>query len=281
MTASLFSPGAALGHWALRVVDVALVAYLFYRALLLLRGTRALQMLVGVLVILILNWISAESALDLRTTHWLLSSFLASLLIIVVVVFQNDIRRALSEVGKRPLLAAPGQSGVPPYEEIVQVAGKLAEKRYGAIIVLAREASLESFGQNGVPLDAKLSAPLLHSIFVPHGNNPLHDGAVLVAGDRILYAGCFLPLTIADSLDRELGTRHRAAIGVTEEVDALAIVVSEERGTISLAMDGEIERGLDANHLRARLQEVLRESAAPRWWERLLSRGGAGDGERS
>lgn len=252
----------------LLLVDVALVAFLIYRVLVLIRGTRAVQMLVGLLMLLTLHWLSSEGVLHLRTTHWLLSTFLASLLVIVVVVFQDDIRRALTEVGRNPFSHAQAEGETAFYEEVVQAAGRLAERGFGALMVLARDADLRPYGADGIPLDAAANQNLLYAIFIPKDENPLHDGAALIQNGRVASAACFLPLTTNPEVDRTLGTRHRAAIGISEETDAVVVVISEERGSIGMAVHGQLERDLDTNQLRARLQAWFRrppDSPVVRW----------------
>ncbi len=240
------------------VLDVLLMAYLFYRVLLLIKGTRTLKMLIGLMIILLLYWLSSDQVLSLRTTNWLLSYFLTSALIILVILFQEDIRRALSEVGRNPWLSGPGSAADAFYEEIVQASAHLAERRFGGIFVIAQTADLDSYSENGIKLDAEVNQNLLYTIFIPKAENPLHDGAAIIQNGRVASAGCFLPLSTNPELSQNLGTRHRAAIGITEEADAIVIVISEERGTIGIAIDGELERDLNPNELRARLQSLFR-----------------------
>ena len=288
MTALLTSSRGGALDVVLLIFDIGLVAFLIYRVLLLLRGTRALQMLVGVLVLLLLYWLSSEQVFGLRTTHWLLSAFLSSLLIILVVVFQDDIRRALTEVGRNPFFGPSGTMGGSFYEDIVRACARFAEHRIGALIGIAREANLHPYASDGVPLGAEVSQPLLMAIFNPTEHNPLHDGAAIIQKGRLTHAACFLPLTTNPGVSRSLGTRHRAGIGITEETDAVVIIVSEERGGISLALDGKIEVDLDPNLLRSRLQAVFRAprkkalaSQLPRPLAELFSAGSDDDEGRS
>ncbi|NOZ00387.1 MAG: TIGR00159 family protein [Deltaproteobacteria bacterium] len=240
------------------VLDIALVYYLVYRMMLLIRGTRAVQMLVGIFFVLALFVVSQEEILNLTTVNWVLDKFVSSFIVILIVLFQPDIRRALSEMGKNPLFMAGGRkSGPTMYDEIIRAATRLAAKHIGALIVLEREADLTPFTEEALAVDARVMAGTLYSIFLPSYENPLHDGAVIIRKGRISHAGCFLPLTENPRVDKQLGTRHRAAIGLTEGTDAVVIVVSEESGIISLAEHGELKRGLDAVSLRDELMKLF------------------------
>jgi uncharacterized protein (TIGR00159 family) len=242
------------------VLDIVLVAYLFYRVLLLIRGTRAMQMGIGlVLVFLVYN---LARRLGLITLFSILDALLSSVVLIIVVLFQNDIRRALMRVGSRPFFRR-GQSARESQviEEVVKAAQALAQKRIGALMVFEREASLDEFIEHGTKLDAEVSKELLYSIFVPSYENPMHDGAVVIRDSRVWEAGAFLPLTESQKVDRTLGTRHRAAIGISEETDAVVVVVSEERGSASLCFGGNIVRDLDTNMLRQALVGLFEKKA--------------------
>jgi len=243
------------------VVDVLLVAFVIYRIFLLLKGTRALQILVG-LAILVVAYVASQ-VFELFTLHWLLNAFLSSIILVVVVLFQNEIRRALAHVGMNPFLGTrEGAQEAAVIEELMRTAVSLANKRIGALIVLERETRLDDHVEKGVTLDARVSRELLQAIFLPY--SPIHDGAVVVRGRRILWAGCLLPLTTRSDLDKDFGTRHRAAIGLTEETDAVVIVVSEERGAISLALNGRVTRDLDGATLRKVLLNLFRVGEAGR-----------------
>ncbi|MCB9593605.1 MAG: TIGR00159 family protein [Sandaracinaceae bacterium] len=234
------------------IVDILLVAYLLYRILLLLRGTRAMQMGIGlVLVFLVYNF---ARRLGLITLWSILDSLLTYVVLIIVVIFQNDIRRALMRVGSRRWLKR-GQSARESQviEEVVKASAALAQKRIGALIVFERDAALDEFIEEGTKLDAAVSKELIYSIFVPSYENPMHDGALVIRDARMWEAGVFLPLTESTKLERTLGTRHRAAIGISEETDAVVVVVSEERGTVSLCYGGNIVRDLETNTLRKTL----------------------------
>lgn len=240
----------------LRVVldlfDILVVAYLFYRVLLLIRGTRAMQMGIGLVAVFLVYTLSRR--LGLITLFSILDTLLAYVVLIIVVLFQNDIRRALMRVGNQRFFRR-GQSARESQviEEVVKATQALAQKRIGALIVFEREAAIDEFVEHGTKLDAAVSKELLYSIFVPSYENPMHDGAVLIREGRVWEAGVFLPLTESQKLDRSLGTRHRAAIGISEETDAVVVVVSEERGSASLCFGGNIVRDLDTNMLRQAL----------------------------
>jgi len=239
-------------------IDILIVYYVIYRTMLLLRGTRAIQMLVGIVFALVLFLLSQENLLNLTTINWILEKFVSSFILVLIVLFAPDIRRALSEVGKNPLFLGSARRGTPSiYDEVIQAVTRLASKRIGALIVLAREADLSSFTEEAISLDARVTSDALFSIFIPSHENPLHDGAVIISEGRISHAGCFLPLTENPNLDKSLGTRHRAAVGLTESTDAVVLIVSEETGIISLAVNGELKRNLDSNSLRSELLRLF------------------------
>ncbi len=249
---------------ALRVatdlVDISLVAYILYRVLLLLRGTRAMQMGIGlVLVFLVYNF---ARRLGFITLWSILDSLLTYVVLIIVVIFQNDIRRALMRVGSRKWLTRGSARESQVIEEVVKASAALAQKRIGGLIVFERDAALDEFIEEGTKLDAAVSKELLYSIFVPSYENPMHDGAVVIRDARVWQAGVFLPLTETTKLERTLGTRHRAAIGISEETDAVVVVVSEERGSVSLCYGGNIVRDLDTNTLRKTLVGLFETPAA-------------------
>ncbi len=236
-------------------LDVLIVSVLIYEALKLIRGTRAAQMALGLAVVLILFYVSQRY--PLQTVNWVIRNLVVYAGFAAIVLFQSDIRRALSHLGRAPFfryLAGTRQADE-TIEEVMTAATMLAKASTGAIIVIEREIGLRNYVESGIPLNADLSYDLLTTIFQPGA--PMHDGAVIIQEDRVAAAACFLPLTVSPTFDRELGTRHRAAIGVTEESDAVAVVVSEERGEISVATDGRIERNLTPERLRLRLQELL------------------------
>lgn len=240
-------------------IDITVVAYVIYRVLNLIRGTRAIQMLLGVMLIIVAYSLSREEYLDLATLNWVLDKFISYFIVIVVVIFQSDIRRGLAQVGRARMFA--GLSYVEEtqfFDELTKACTALANRKVGAIVAIQRLADLSEYTEKGTPLDAKISRELLTSLFLPSHQNPLHDGAVIIQGGRATAAGCFLPLSQNPRLDKALGTRHRAAVGLTEETDAVVLVVSEERGSISICLDGRITRDLDPTTLRKLLQSVFR-----------------------
>ena len=236
------------------VVDIFIIAFVVYQLGLLIRGTRAVQMIMG-LVVLAAVYQGAQY-FELYTVNWILDSIGNVLLIIVVVVFQGDIRRMLTQVGTGPLFSGlPRAAHGQVIEEITRAAVTLAGRRIGGLVVMAREVGLNEYMEGGTRLDAQVTKELVQTIFVPA--SPLHDGALVVQDGRIVVAGCFLPLTTNPNVSKTLGTRHRAAIGLTEETDAVVIVVSEEEGKISLVREGRITRDLDAGVLRTTLQQLF------------------------
>ena len=244
--------GLTLGTVTTTLVDVAIVYYLIYRLLLTIRGTRAAQMLVG-MVLLGAAFFIAER-LELSTVSWLLDNFIGTLIILIIVVFQQDIRRALGRIGQNVLPFGRKQETTQIVDEVVAATAQLARARMGAIIVFEREAALEEFVDDATRIDGALSRQLLVSLFVPVKDNELHDGAVVIGkSHRIELARALLPLSRATDLGPEFGTRHRAALGITEDTDAVAIVVSEERGEISLCFKGSIARDLEPVMLRRAL----------------------------
>jgi uncharacterized protein (TIGR00159 family) len=243
---------------ALDCLDVLLVATIIYFALLLVKGTRAMQMGAGVVFMFVVY--QAAKHLGLVTLYTLLDSLLTSLVLIVVVIFQQDIRRALQRVGRSPFFASGGVAMEHQViDDAVRAASSLAQKRIGALVVFEREALLDEFIEAGTTLDAAVTKELLYSIFIPSHENPMHDGAVIIREGRIWQAGAFLPLTVSTKLDRNLGTRHRAAIGISEETDAVVIVVSEERGEVSLCFNGNVVRNLDSALLRKVLMGLFQK----------------------
>jgi len=237
-------------------LDIALVFFAVYWLLLLLKGTRAVQIMAGLMALIAARLIS--EFLQLVTMIWILDSFFTWGWVIIIVVFQADIRRVLARVGRGffPQLSELQESHI--LEEVVRASQTLAQKRVGALIVLERETSLEDLIEAGTPVDAAVSKELLTALFLPY--SPLHDGAVLIREGRISHAGSILPLTLRTDLPEGVGTRHRAAVGVTEEADAVVIVVSEETATISVVMAGEMIRDLDAPRLRVVLRDLLTRS---------------------
>ena len=236
------------------VVDIGIIAFVIYRLIHMIRGTRAMQMIIG-LVVVLLAYVASQM-LGLFTLNWVLDNFLGSIILVVIVIFQSDIRRALTQVGTTPLFSGPdrierGQA----LEEITKAVVSLASKRVGALIVLEREVGLNEYIEVGTALDARVSRELVESVFLPH--SPIHDGALVIQKGRVAAARCFLPLSVDSGLSKELGTRHRAAVGLTEETDAAAIVVSEEQGKISLVVGSKVTQDLDGPQLRGALQQLF------------------------
>jgi diadenylate cyclase len=239
------------------LADVILVFLLVYAVLKLIRGTRAAPMAAALGAFALLYWLAVKE--DLATLAFLLRGALLYIGVAIIVLFQNEIRQALITFGNRfrvPFTRRhQGQFGEGVYDEVVLAATTLASTKTGALIVIERNIGLKNIIDGGVKLDAELSYDLLVSIF--NTESPLHDGAVIVRRHRVAAASCFLPLTLNPRLSRDLGTRHRAALGVTEDTDAVAVVVSEESGLISIVQRGEIKRGLDAPKLRAAISTAL------------------------
>ena len=242
-------------------IDIALVSFLIYKLLQLIRGSRAFQMVVGTFIVVTLFFVSRWARLE--TVNWLLRNSLAYIGFAIIVLYQAELRKALAHLGKAPLFRILGQPHTSEtIDEVVLAITTLARRKTGAIIVIERDIGLRNYIEGGIILDAILTYDLLLSIFNP--KSPLHDGAAIVQGNRVAAAACFLPLSINPQLSKELGTRHRAAIGITEDTDAVAIVVSEETGTVSYLEDGNILRGMDGETLRAKLHRALGTSRANR-----------------
>jgi diadenylate cyclase len=239
---------------AVSVIDILLVAFLIYQFLMLIRGTRAAPMLVGIAVIALALYFARLG--DLRTLNWVVNTLLPYLVFAVIVVFQSEIRRGLAKLGSRIALMRPSGQTADVYDDIVLAASLFSQNQTGALIVIEREIGLRTYIESGVPLDARLSYDLLATLFRPSA--PLHDGAVIVQHERVAAAACFLPLSMNPVLSTQLGTRHRAGIGITEETDAIAVIISEETGAVSLAVAGSIERDLTVERLRERLSALLR-----------------------
>src|SRR5688572_6039868 len=237
------------------LLDIALVSILIYELLLLIRGTRAAQMALSGGFLIGLYFLS--NRLGLETVNWVIRNLAGYVVFAIIVLFQADIRRALAHFGRAQFFRyfERASSADETIEELVVAATTLSARRIGALIAIERQIGLRNYIEGGIPLDAMVTYDLLASIFQTH--SPLHDGAVIVQGDRIAAAACFLPLSVNPKVSRELGTRHRAALGLTEENDAVAIVISEESGIISLAINGELERGLSGDGLHVRLRSLL------------------------
>jgi diadenylate cyclase len=247
-------PALSVRWWD--ALDIAIVSFLVYELLLLIRGTRAVQMAVGGGFLIALFFVSRW--LHLETVNWLIRNLAGYVVFAAIVLFQSEIRRALAHFGRAPFFryfarTLDGEEDI--VEELVVACTSLASRRIGAIIVIEREIGLRNYIEGGIPLDATVTYDLLASIFQP--GSPLHDGAVIIQGERIAAAACFLPLSVNPRLSKDLGTRHRAALGLTEENDAAAIVVSEETGSISVVTGGNIERSVTADRLRDELRALI------------------------
>jgi len=241
------------------VLDILLVAFVIYEFLALIRGTRAALILVGVSVVILAFYFSRLG--QLVTLYWLISRLLPYAVFALIVIFAPEIRQALARLGRRLTLTHGTGAEADAYDDIVMAANLFSQNQTGALMVIEREIGLRTYVESGVALDAQLSYDLLATIFRPSA--PLHDGAVIIRGDRVSAAACFLPLSMNPVLSTQLGTRHRAGIGITEETDAIAIIVSEETGSISLAVGGAIERDLTVDQLRDRMGTLLRRYVPP------------------
>lgn len=247
-------------------VDIILVAAIIYQVVLVLRGTQAIQVLTG-LFLLFMAYLVARQ-LEFFTLEWLLDIIVKSFVLIVIILFQADIRRVLSRVGKKALFPASVQAPVTT-EAVCEAVETLGSRHMGALIIMERYIGLSEYQEAAIKLDAVVTKELLVSLFWPH--TPTHDGAVIIQGDRIVAAGCLLPLSRNPDLDPTLGTRHRAAVGISEQTDALALVVSETTGQTSLARSGKLKRNLSRVQLRHALRDLLETSAAGKgtWFEKL------------
>jgi diadenylate cyclase len=236
------------------LVDIVLMSIIVYRLLLIIKGTKAAHMLIGLGVLLMASLLSRY--FELYTVDWLIQSFWAQIVIAIIILFQPEIRRALAQMGETRFLhtLTPAEE-LKSLEEIVRATIALANRKIGGLIAIERETSLKDFIEIGVSLDARVSKEILLSIF--HPTSPIHDGAVVIKGNRIVAAGCFLPITMSPDISKSLGTRHRAAMGLSEETDAVILIVSEETGTISMAIQGKLETHLDMGTLRDTLTDLF------------------------
>ncbi|NRA44278.1 MAG: TIGR00159 family protein [Oligoflexales bacterium] len=240
------------GWWS--AIDILLIAVFFYYVLLLVKGTRTAQMLTGVLVVVAVFLVS--SVVPLTTVNWVMNKFYSSIILILIILFQDDVRHALSKIGKRSFMAANEHvASLHILDEVTRASIALAKNRIGALIVMERNIILSRYVDIGTLVDARISKELLMSIF--HTSSPLHDGAVIIQQGRVSAAGCFLPLTREDNLTKDWGTRHRAAIGISQETDAVVILVSEEKGEVSLVYDGKVIPMADKEEIRKLLQRHL------------------------
>jgi len=253
----------AAGAWPrltmISVIDILLVALIIYEFLALIRGTRAALILVGISLVVLTSYFSRLA--DLVALNWLISKILPYTVFALIVIFAPEIREGLARLGKRLTMARSSAAAADAYDDIVMAANLFSQNQTGALMVIEREIGLRTYIESGVRLDAQLSYDLLATIFRPSA--PLHDGAVIIQQDRIAAASCFLPLSMNPVLSTQLGTRHRAGIGITEETDAIAVIVSEETGSMSVAVAGTIDRDLTAEQLRERMGKLLRRYVPP------------------
>ena len=244
----------SLSSWLLAALDILIVAFIFYKLLVLAKGTRGAQMFLGFLVIIVAS-IAAES-LHLVELNWIISSLKTVWVVAFVILFQPELRRGLAQLGQNRFMrffirfAEPGAIG-----EIVKAARDMSASRIGALIVMTQNATLRNYVETGTRIEGKVTAELLGTVFTPR--SPLHDGAVIIQGDQVVAAGCILPLSQNPHLAQTLGTRHRAALGLTEETDAVVVVVSEETGAMSVANKGRLRRNVDGNTLRKELSQAF------------------------
>jgi diadenylate cyclase len=241
------------------VIDILLVALIIYEVLVMIRGTRAAPMLAGLAAVAAAFYLARIG--ELVTLNWLVSHLLPYVVFALIVVFQSEIRHVLSDVGRRVSFLRGATVDGDSYDDIVLAANLFSQHQTGALMVIEREIGLRTYIESGVAMDARLSYDLLATIFRPSA--PLHDGAVIIQKDRLAAAACFLPLSMNPVLSTQMGTRHRAGIGITEETDAIAVIVSEETGAISVAVGGKIDRDLTVEHLRELLSMELRRYMSP------------------
>lgn len=240
------------------IIDILIVSYVIYQLILLVRGTRAIQLLKGIIVV-VLTW-ALSVWFKLNTLQWLMNQAFTFGVLAVIIIFQPELRRALEQLGRGTLFSRTSsdeeQEVTQRISQILKAVNHLAKRKIGALIVFERETGLNDYIESGIPLESQLTAELLINIFTP--NTPLHDGAVIVRKQQIMAAGCYLPLSENPFISKELGTRHRAAIGMSEVSDAIAVVVSEETGQVSLALNGQIVRDIKEESLVSKLFEELR-----------------------
>lgn len=241
------------------VVDILVVAFIIYQIFLLIKGTRAVQILIGLAVIFLAFLIARK--VELLTLHWILNSFLSSVILVIIILFKTEIRRVLAQVGRSPFVKTPAET-LQTIEEIIKAAVYLSSHLTGALIVMERQTGLNDYVRTGTLIDARVSWELLVSIF--HTQSPIHDGAVIIQNSKITAAGCYLPLTRNTKVSKSFGSRHRAALGLTDEADSAIVVVSEETGRISVAINGRFTRGLDSTTLKRVLQTLFAQEKGRR-----------------
>lgn len=254
-------------HYLVNLIDILVVAYIFYRAMLLIKGTRAVQITLGILTLVLVTFFARE-ILHLRMLSWMLGNFWLVAVVIIVVVFQPEIRAGLAQLGSHRWGKILFSSELTFVDEIIKSIKACSQQHIGALMVLEQEVGLRTYIEAGVILNAQVSKELMLAVF--NTKSPLHDGAVIIENTRLIAAGCVLPLSNDPGISKVLGTRHRAAIGLSEISDAIVIVVSEETGTISLARDGKLESDIEPEELKRRLLDLYRSRSE----NSLLRRGG-------
>lgn len=262
-----------LSFWRLVaiIVDISLVAYVIYKLIMVIRGTRAVQLVKGITVVLSVWFFSGF--LGLHTLQWLMQQAVIYGVLAIIIIFQPELRRALEHLGRGKLFQSSTMANAEEIEEmighLIKSTNYMGKRRIGALISIERETGMNDYIETGVKTDARLTTELMTNIFIP--NAPLHDGAVVIQNGRIAAAGCYLPLSENPFISKELGTRHRAALGVSEVTDAITLVVSEETGAISMTKNGELHRNLDEEHLKKMLEkellkkEEVKESSRWQW----------------
>jgi len=265
----IFDGGVDLFKWLKIGVDVALIWYIIYKLIMLIKGTKAIQLLKGIIVVLAVRM--ASLLFDLKTLQWLTNQAILWGFLVIIILFQPELRRALEQLGRGSLFSRGTKSVEDSLEkaisDIVDSCNYMAKRRIGALITIERETGIGEYAETGIPIQGKLSNQLLTNIFTP--NTPLHDGAVIITGTEIEAAACYLPLSESPFISKELGTRHRAAMGISEVTDALTIVVSEETGGISCTRNGELRRDMDLESLRdflkSNLSPTIKSSESKSW----------------
>jgi diadenylate cyclase len=247
-----FSPVAAF----INIVDVLLVWFVFYKLITIIKGTKAVQLLKGIFVLIIARMLT--EFFGLNTLQWMMDQVLPFGFLAIIIIFQPELRRALEQIGRGRLFARTMMQEEEERDRLIEAFVKsvsyMAKRRIGALISIEKETGLSEYIETGTGMDSMITSELLINIFIP--NTPLHDGAVIVQRNRIAAAGCYLPLSESPFISKELGTRHRAALGISEVTDAVTIIVSEETGAVSLTANGDIDRNLDAEEFEARLRRV-------------------------
>jgi len=241
-------------RYLVNIVDILIVAYITYKLFMLLKGTRAIQVLRGIFILILATF--AARALHFQTVSWILKGVWVAGVIAIVIVFQPELRSVLAQIGKGPVLRSFFSEKLVFIDEIIKALERLSKKGFGALIILEQNTGLRNYIESGVVINGEVTADLLCSIFMTRA--PIHDGAVIVQNERLIAAGCVLPLTHEPGVTKILGTRHRAAIGITEVSDAWAIVVSEETGDISLARNGKLERKIDIKELHSEITQLYK-----------------------